>query len=562
MKFKLKQPEGFNIVKGNNTIDAYEKLLRLDTAVGIEETTYNDLLVKKRTGKLFPGKYYRIIDYMTMTSQENTQSAGHQFDIIVQALDKQTLSEDAKAILHKGDTYFSEKGCILESWELKYSLENDATKFAWAVPTQRVLYVGEYSTFIYSDPEDPTSEIIGVDTSSYTGISNTSFTYFLSGAFVEGDATVYQAFMSNDFTKVILLPENTSEAFDNTTGGDPGENPIIPFIVASSDEQLTERYNVYQYPVVKIGLDGGKGVIYKMKDEKNNECPYDFKNIQFLRKISGIELDEENGEDTYVYTFTLMSDEGEDVQVLDGTCLAEVQDGSNNQFYVSDNKMETYINDNSGYNYILPNNVFIRNTASHYYDYITGNHIHGSYNDNTFIGGVYHNDFGGICRESLFNFPEGNVILSSAFVFNFNSGFNSSDNIFDNQVYNVNCDERCCHNHFSNVSGITMGEHCEYNNFTNVSNITMEENCSYNTISNCSAITFNKPYTKNVEIDWCNGITLTSSQTTNETNLLQNIKIMTGTNTDENNVKTITHQTVNDTGLTIYKGNNITEVTV
>ena len=27
----------------------------------------------------------------------------------------------------------------------------------------------------------------------------------------------------------------------------------------------------------------GKGVIYYMKDEWNNECPYDFKNIQFAR---------------------------------------------------------------------------------------------------------------------------------------------------------------------------------------------------------------------------------------------------------------------------------------
>jgi hypothetical protein len=29
----------------------------------------------------------------------------------------------------------------------------------------------------------------------------------------------------------------------------------------------------------------GKGVIYYMKDEHGNECPYDFKNIQFQRSV-------------------------------------------------------------------------------------------------------------------------------------------------------------------------------------------------------------------------------------------------------------------------------------
>ena len=28
---------------------------------------------------------------------------------------------------------------------------------------------------------------------------------------------------------------------------------------------------------------GGKGVIYRMTDEHGNECPYDFKNVQFKR---------------------------------------------------------------------------------------------------------------------------------------------------------------------------------------------------------------------------------------------------------------------------------------
>lgn len=46
----------------------------------------------------------------------------------------------------------------------------------------------------------------------------------------------------------------------------------------------------------------GKGVIYRMIDEFGNDCPYDFKNIQFTRKVSNGAYDPK-GTATYVYTF-------------------------------------------------------------------------------------------------------------------------------------------------------------------------------------------------------------------------------------------------------------------
>ena len=42
-----------------------------------------------------------------------------------------------------------------------------------------------------------------------------------------------------------------------------------------------------------------------MIDEWNNDCPYDFKNIQFKRKLIDGELDLDSGIDTWVYTFTM-----------------------------------------------------------------------------------------------------------------------------------------------------------------------------------------------------------------------------------------------------------------
>ena len=65
--------------------------------------------------------------------------------------------------------------------------------------------------------------------------------------------------------------------------------------------------------------DSGQGVIYWMKDEFNNECPYDFKNIQFIRKITDGELDLVDGVDTWVYTFTGFSYENN--TLVDGTTL-------------------------------------------------------------------------------------------------------------------------------------------------------------------------------------------------------------------------------------------------
>lgn len=98
----------------------------------MEEITWDDLKFLKDSGKLTPGMRYRITDYITMTnpSLDSVQSAGHQFDIVVIADGPNTLNENATAVLHSGDTYF--KDCDLNSWRLKYCLDNDRSRFHWA----------------------------------------------------------------------------------------------------------------------------------------------------------------------------------------------------------------------------------------------------------------------------------------------------------------------------------------------------------------------------------------------------------------------------------------------
>ena len=100
---------------------------------GMTHITWSALKALRDGGKLIPGMFYRITDYVTTTAQENTQSAGHAFDVIVRADSANILNENATAALHSGDTYFA--GQKLESWKLKYCLDNDSTRFAWADTT-------------------------------------------------------------------------------------------------------------------------------------------------------------------------------------------------------------------------------------------------------------------------------------------------------------------------------------------------------------------------------------------------------------------------------------------
>ena len=68
--------------------------------------TWGELKELRDNAKLIPGMKYQITDYECTTTQQNTSSAGHQFDIIVEALSEKDLSEDAKATYHEGDRYF------------------------------------------------------------------------------------------------------------------------------------------------------------------------------------------------------------------------------------------------------------------------------------------------------------------------------------------------------------------------------------------------------------------------------------------------------------------------
>ena len=133
----------------------------------LTEITWSSLKSLVDTGSLIPGMHYRITDYQCTTTQDNTRSAGHVFDIIVTADDESTLNEIARAAKHDGDTYFAD--CDLNACKLWYCLDNDTTRFAWADETngKGVIYrmIDEFNNDVpydfkniqFKHPNNPTS---------------------------------------------------------------------------------------------------------------------------------------------------------------------------------------------------------------------------------------------------------------------------------------------------------------------------------------------------------------------------------------------------------------------
>lgn len=103
----------------------------------VHEVTYQELVTLRNNSELVEGDYYRITDYACTLNnsegfyQNNFSSAGHVFDIILKAASTNTLSEEATADHHEGDTYFED--CDLSKWKIWYCLDNDVNRFDWAL---------------------------------------------------------------------------------------------------------------------------------------------------------------------------------------------------------------------------------------------------------------------------------------------------------------------------------------------------------------------------------------------------------------------------------------------
>mgnify|MGYP003288411912 FL=1 len=220
------------------TMNALGEYDNLRPQVKPVEATHAQMVAMRDQGKLIPGQLYRITDYVTTTMQVNTRSAGHQFDIIVMALDATTISEEAWAIQHDGDEYFANSN--LSAWKLRYTLDN-------------VQWSQKVGTLIEDENDGFTALSIGT-------VDIDGETYIL------WDASEFEEDFG--FTRLVSLTKEVGAdmwAYDPSTG-EKGE-----------DAQTSIAAILGEY------TEPGNGTITWMRDEFGNECPYDFKNVQTKR---------------------------------------------------------------------------------------------------------------------------------------------------------------------------------------------------------------------------------------------------------------------------------------
>lgn len=266
------------------------------------EKTWSEMVALKGGGKLIPGQLYRITDYVTTVSsilEPMAKSAGHAFDIIVLALDAVTLAEEAWAVRHEGDTYF--EAARPEAWDIRYTLEN-------------VRHSARPGKTAQSDD----FQFLKTGTVEWQGETYTLW---------EGDSAFQLDYGGNAYAIGI------------------GDTPtqLRPYFGNSVGEW---------FPVTGTGEtdEEGKGTILYMKDEWENECPYDFKNVQYKRwmansgilAIKGVPTVNvtvsESATSVWTYTFGYQSDQS--------------MKGRRNHNTVASNVYS-----------ILPNNVFVGNSA-------------------------------------------------------------------------------------------------------------------------------------------------------------------------------------------------------
>ena len=284
--------------------------------------TYAELKTLRDNSQLVEGQYYRITDFVTTVDQKNAKSAGHRFDIIVLATNSNTINENAFAAKHAEDTYFNNSN--LDAWELKYDLDNDKSKYAWA---------------------------------------------------------------------------------DSTNG---------------------------------------KGVIYRMIDEFNNDVPYDFKNIQFYRKWDSSKSlwSTISSDNTGVPCYTFSSSGSSST-----TSFTDMSLSISNDVY--SNVIKEYIVSNKQ---ILNNNCFFGINCNN-------NSFRSECKNNSFGNSCYSNSFGSECTNNSFG----------------NSCFSNS---FGNYCYSNSFGSHCINNSFRISANETseLKDYVYYNHF--------DDGCAYNVIWN------------------------------------------------------------------------------
>ena len=228
----------------------------------------------------------------------------------------------------------------------------------------------------------------------------------------------------------------------------------------------------------------GKGIIYRMIDEFNNDVPYDFKNIQFYRQW-----------DSSTSLWSTISEDNTGVP-----CYTFSSEGSSSTTSFTDMSLSVS-------NYVYSNVIKNSNIDGYYGEQVLNNNcFFGTYcYGNIFEVDSSINTFGESCSNNTF----GNYCYSNTFG-NY-CGFNTFGNGCNSNTFGHSCNSNtfgdgCSENTFGNMCSInTFGNECSKNTFGN--------ECSINTFGNkCSINTFGEHCDSNTFGNNCSDIKFTSDK--------------------------------------------------
>ncbi len=369
---------------------------------GVTSTTWQELKDKRDAGKLIPGSLYRITDYNCTTTQENTQSAGHQFDIVLLALSENKLAEEGWAMMHNNiyDVTFSDG--VTKKCYFYVTLIQDGTSYGNVVDVETLLGIGSEGLFgvnasFVVNEEEKTATTDYYDSTALTA-ENLTYNYFQNSnlsawkvwycldndtdrfawaddSVDEGNLAsitinvvadrVYLRDVSNDTiladinayawtsTYIVMGHEEVETIYTNSETPQIGDKTWHPRNQSFTGHEITSYTPAHE----GTGLPNGRGVIYRLIDEWNNDVGYDFKNIQFIRKITdGGLINPSTGTNTWVYTFSVCNGdtkEFSDYSITSKTFLDDVGDSS----LCYENKIKSAIIA-GGLSYVLNNVVF------------------------------------------------------------------------------------------------------------------------------------------------------------------------------------------------------------
>ena len=353
----------------------------------IIETSYSNLVTLRNSSSLVPGQQYRITDYTCTTTQENTRSAEHVFDIIVTADNTNVLNEVARAAKHEGDSYFANND--LNAWKIWYCIDNDTNRFKWADATngKGVIYrmIDEFNNdvpydfknIMFKDPNSP---------------GNNFYYYTFSGD--GGEETDYTIF-------------RTTNIFSNT---------ILPFY--GSD--LTNSKQTINKILFSVGGDGNCYGNYFGSGCYNITLAYYCRNNTFGNGCYSNSLSPHCSNNTF----------GDDCHsnVLNSGCTYNIF-----EYNCYSNTLGEYCSNNT-----FGNNCY-SNSFENYCEYtIFGNECYS----NRIGSDCYYNIFGNDCHENV-------------------TDFSCSDNTFGNTCYSNTLDGDCVGNNFgNNCFNNSLGSEC------------------------------------------------------------------------------------------------------